>query len=73
MNSWGDIPNKMTRGRIRPETLLTSGAKRDSNVAVVWAMGHQEPKIFFSGSVALVVFFDKTMESVMDLTRHCEK
>ena len=52
---------------------MTSGTKRDSNIAVVWTMGRQEPKVFFSGSIALVVFLDKTMESITDLTRHCEK
>ena len=64
----GIYPNKTTRGRIRPETLFASGAKRDSNVAIVWTMRHQELKIFFSGSVPLVVFLNKTMNSIMDLT-----
>ena len=36
-------------------------------------MGRQEPKVFFSGSVALVVFLNKTMNSIVDLTRHFEE
>ena len=47
---------------------MTSGAKRDSYVAIVWTMGRQEPKVFLSGSVALVVFLNKTMNVIVDLT-----
>ena len=69
---WGTYPNETTRGRIQTETLLASGAKHNSNVVVVWTLGRQEPEVFFSGGVALVVFFDKMMDSVVDLTCHCE-
>ena len=36
-------------------------------------MGRQEPEVFFSGSIVLVVFLDKAMESIVDLTRHFEE
>ena len=69
---WRTYPNEMTRGRIRTETLLTSGSKRNGNVAVAWTLGRQEPKIFLSGSVALVGIFDKMMHTVLNLTHYRE-
>ena len=65
-------PDETTSRGIRTEALLTGGSKHDSNIVVALMLRYQELETFLPGSIALVVTFNKTTDTILNLTYYRE-